>query len=77
MVVPVSTSTNQYDPHRFQSDCFARNRFANYPDPDTDVGIQVDNSEGKNEGKENQTASLESNPTHILAESAAAKTSKG
>jgi hypothetical protein len=37
---------------------------------------QLDNSKGKDEGKEDQTAGLSSNPTHPLEESAKEKTSK-
>jgi len=35
-------------------------------DPLTAADIQIDESKGKDEGKENQTANLESNPKPIL-----------
>jgi len=38
--------------------------------------LQLDKSEGKNEGKENQLEGLESNPKHILEDEADKKTSK-
>jgi hypothetical protein len=46
-------------------------------DADGLVENQMDNSEAKNEGKESQTTNLESNPKHILEDSAASKVSKG
>jgi hypothetical protein len=38
--------------------------------------LQVDNSKGKNENKDDQTSGLSSNPKHILEDEAAKKTSK-
>lgn len=38
--------------------------------------MQIDDSEAKNEGKENQLEGLESNPKHILEDEANKKTSK-
>lgn len=40
------------------------------------VLLQIDNSKDKNEGKEDQTSGLSSNPTHVLQENAESKTSK-
>jgi hypothetical protein len=37
---------------------------------------QVDNSKDKNDGKDNQTEGLESNPKHILQDEAEKKTAK-
>jgi hypothetical protein len=41
-----------------------------------DGAIQVDNSKSKDEGKDDQTANLESNPKHVLEDAAKDKTSK-
>jgi len=57
------------------------------PDPEHQSGAQqgdiptqgsgkMDESKGKDEGKDDQTSNLSSNPTHILEEHAQAKTSK-
>lgn len=42
----------------------------------TEYHIQADDTESKNEGKENQTEGLESNPKHVLEDIAAAKLEK-
>ncbi|OAP59970.1 hypothetical protein AYL99_04972 [Fonsecaea erecta] len=59
------------------------------PDPEHQTGAQqqdhpsqpgtgkLDNSKDKNEGKDDQTASLSSNPKHILQDHAETKTAKG
>ena len=55
------------------------------PDPEHQSGAQagattesgkIDESHAKNEGKDDQTSGLESNPTHILEQAAKDKTSK-
>jgi len=67
----------------------APNQGRQSPDPENQTGAQqqdppsqsgggkLDSSQGKNEGKEDQTANLESNPKHILQDSAETKTAKG
>jgi len=57
------------------------------PEPETQTNSQkgkpsegsgkLDNSDSKDEGKDDQVSNLESNPKHILQDAAETKTSKG
>ncbi|KIW91830.1 uncharacterized protein Z519_07800 [Cladophialophora bantiana CBS 173.52] len=67
----------------------APNQGRQSPDPERQTGAQqqdhpsqpgsgkLDNSQAKNEGKDDQTANLASNPKHVLHDHAETKTAKG
>ncbi|OCT51042.1 hypothetical protein CLCR_09297 [Cladophialophora carrionii] len=67
----------------------APNQGRQSPDPERQTGAQqgdhpsqpgsgkLDNSQSKDEGKDDQTSGLQSNPKHILEDHAETKTAKG